>query len=82
MTRDTGSRAFLAGTLFVAVALFSAIAVAQTGLIQPTEEDTESRAVLDSVLNNIHSYTPLANNVVDYSVSTVLITVLSSMRVL
>lgn len=48
MTRDTGSRAFLAGTLFVAVALFSAIAVAQTGLIQPTEEDTESRAVLDS----------------------------------
>jgi len=28
--------------------LFSAIAVAQTGLIQPTEEDTESRAVLDS----------------------------------
>ena len=48
MTRDTGSRAFLAGTLFVAVALFSAIAVAQTGLIQPTEEDTESRAVPDS----------------------------------
>ena len=48
MTRDTGSRAFLAGTLFVAVALFSAIAIAQTGLIQPTEEDTESRAVLDS----------------------------------
>lgn len=48
MTRDTGSRAFLAGTLFLAVALFSAIAVAQTGLIQPTEEDTESRAVLDS----------------------------------
>ena len=48
MTRDTGSKAFLAGTLFVAVALFSAIAVAQTGLIQPTEEDTESRAVLDS----------------------------------
>ena len=48
MTRDTESRAFLAGTLFLAVALFSAIAVAQTGLIQPTEEDTESRAVLDS----------------------------------
>ncbi|MDP6137888.1 MAG: secretin N-terminal domain-containing protein [Arenicellales bacterium] len=48
MTRDTESRASLAGTLFLAVALFSAIAVAQTGLIQPTEEDTESRAVLDS----------------------------------
>ncbi len=48
MTRDTESRASLAGTLCLAVALFSAIAVAQTGLIQPTEEDTESRAVLDS----------------------------------
>ncbi|MED5406725.1 MAG: hypothetical protein VYD25_03205, partial [Pseudomonadota bacterium] len=48
MTRDTGTRASLARTLFLTVALFSAIAVAQTGLIQPTEEDTESRAVPDS----------------------------------
>jgi len=48
MTPDTGTRASLARTLFLTVALFSAIAVAQTGLIQPTEEDTESPAVPDS----------------------------------